>query len=392
MRTPFRMLLALVAALAPVTAPGLDNGLARTPPMGWNSWNKFQCNVSEALILETADTLVATGMRDAGYVHLNIDDCWHGERDADGVIQADPARFPGGMKALADYVHGKGLKLGLYSDAGTETCGKRPGSYGFEEEDARQYAAWGIDYLKYDWCHTGGIDAREAYAKMRDALARTGRPIVFSMCEWGQSKPWTWAADVGNLWRTTGDIGLCWEKKDCKKSYETGVVNILDLQAGLEAYAGPGRWNDPDMLQVGNGLTEEEDRAHFSLWAILAAPLLAGNDLRAMSAATREILTNREVIAVDQDPMGAQGRRVRDDGSEEVWARPLQGGAIAVVLLNRGEQPVRIGVRWSELDWPSGPVAVRDLWRKEDQGSFDDGYAALVPPHAVAMLRLARAR
>ncbi|HEY7513945.1 MAG TPA: glycoside hydrolase family 27 protein, partial [Vicinamibacteria bacterium] len=286
----------------------------------------------------------------------------------------------------------KGLKLGIYSDAGTQTCGKRPGSYGFEEEDARQYAAWGIDYLKYDWCHTGGIDPKEAYPRMRDALARAGRPIVFSMCEWGRSKPWEWAASVGNLWRTTGDIGPCWEKKDCKKSYETGVVNILDLQVGLEAYAGPGHWNDPDMLQVGNGLAAEEDRAHFSLWAILAAPLLAGNDLRGMSATTREILLNREVIAVDQDPMGRQGRKVRDDGSEEVWARPLQGGASAVVLLNRGERPAPIGVRWTELALPAGRVAVRDLWRKEDRGPFADGYTASVPAHGVAMLRLTPAR
>ena len=376
--------------LSAVSAPALDNGLARTPPMGWNSWNKFQCDVSEELIRQTADTLVATGMRDAGYVYLNIDDCWHGERDSEGIIHPEPKRFPSGMKALADYVHGKGLKLGIYSDAGTQTCGKRPGSYGFEEEDARQYASWGIDYLKYDWCNTGGIAARDAYPKMRDALLRTGRPVVFSMCEWGRSEPWTWAATVGNLWRTSGDIGICWEKKACEKSYETGVMNVLDLQVGLEAFAGPGHWNDPDMLQVGNGLSDTEDRAHFSLWAILAAPLLAGNDLRSMSAATRDILLNREVIAVDQDALGVQGRKVRDDGAEEVWARPLSGGAMAVALLNRGEQPVRIRVGWSELGWPAGPVAVRDLWRKEDMGAFRDGYVALVPSHGVAMVRLTR--
>jgi alpha-galactosidase len=388
-----RTILVLAAGVLPVwPASALDNGLARTPPMGWNSWNRFQCDVSEALIRQTADALVETGMRDAGYVHLNIDDCWHGERDADGLIQVDPARFPGGMKALADYVHGRGLKLGIYSDAGTQTCAKRAGSYGFEEEDARQYASWGIDYLKYDWCNTGGIDAKEAYTKMRDALARTGRPIVFSMCEWGRSEPWTWAGAVGNLWRTTGDIGICWEKKACEKSYETGVMNILDLQIGLERYAGPGRWNDPDMLQVGNGLTAEEDRAHFSLWAMLAAPLLAGNDLRAMSPATRETLLNREVIAVDQDPLGIQGRKFRDDGAEEVWARQLQGGGMAVVLLNRGDQPVRISVRWSELGLPAGRHAVRDLWRKEDVGSLEEGYSARVPGHAVAMVRLTRPR
>ncbi len=371
-----RTVLVLLMLVPAVSTQALDNGLARTPPMGWNSWNKFQCDVSEELIRQTADTLVSTGMRDAGYVYLNIDDCWHGERDSEGMIQPEPKRFPSGMKALADYVHGKGLRLGIYSDAGTQTCGKGPGSYGFEEEDARQYAAWGIDYLKYDWCNTGGIAARDAYPRMRDALLRTARPIVFSMCEWGRSEPWTWAAAVGNLWRTSGDIGICWEKKACEKSYETGVMNVLDLQVGLEAYAGPGHWNDPDMLQVGNGLSDTEDRSHFSLWAILAAPLLAGNDLRRMSAATRDILLNREVIAVDQDALGVQGRKVRDDGGEEVWARPLSGGAMAVALLNRGDLPVRIRVGWSELGWPSGPVAVRDLWKKEEVGSFRDGYVA----------------
>jgi len=366
----------------------LENGLARTPPMGWNSWNKFQCEVNEELIRRTADALVETGLRDAGYVHLNIDDCWHGSRDAEGFIHPDPARFPNGLEAVADYVHSKGLKLGIYSDAGTETCGKRPGSLGYEEKDAQQYARWGIDYLKYDWCNTEGLKAPEAYAKMRDALAKTGRPMVFSICEWGNSQPWTWAATVGNLWRTTGDIGICWEKKACPHDWQIGVMNILDLQVGLEEYAGPGHWNDPDMLQVGNGLSDVEDRAHFSLWALLAAPLLAGNDLGNMSAATKETLTNREVIAVDQDPLGIQGRKVRDDGAEEVWARPLRGGAMAVVLLNRGDAPVRMKLTWQELGLAGKPVAVRDLWRKSDLGSFEHGYSDAVPPHGVVMLRL----
>jgi len=291
---------------------------------------------------------------------------------------------------VADYVHGKNLKLGIYSDAGNKTCAKRPGSRGFEEKDARQYASWGIDYLKYDWCNTEGLRAQAAYTTMRDALAKAGRPIVFSICEWGSSQPWTWAGSVGNLWRTTGDIGLCWEKKSCKREWETGVMNILDLQVGLEEFAGPGHWNDPDMLQVGNGLTDVEDRAHFSLWALLAAPLLAGNDLRNMSAATKETLTNREVIAVDQDPLGVQGRKVRDDGNEEVWARPLSGDAKAVILLNRGDAPVRVKVTWRELDWPLQPTRVRDLWQKQDMGSFREGYFAEVAPHAVAMLRLTR--
>jgi alpha-galactosidase len=388
-RMPF--VLAAAVVLTPVRARALDDGVARTPPMGWNSWNKFQCNVSEALVRQTADALVTTGLRDAGYVYLNIDDCWQGSRDAQGFIQPDAARFPGGMKALAGYVHDRGLKLGVYSDAGTQTCAKRPGSHGFEDKDAQQYASWGVDYLKYDWCSTDGLRAETAYVAMRDALARTGRPIVLSICEWGQSQPWSWAAPVGNLWRTTGDIGLCWEKKACKRAWETGIVNILDLQVGLEGYAGPGHWNDPDMLQIGNGLTDTEDRAHFSLWAVLAAPLLAGNDLRAMSAATRETLTNREVIAVDQDPLGVQGHKARDDGAEEVWARPLAGGSMAVVLFNRGDA-VRIHVGWSELGWPVRPTIVRDLWQKRDVGSFRDGYSAEVAPHGVVMIKLGPGR
>ncbi len=391
-RAPFALLAAVVAALAPGSAAALENGLARTPPMGWNSWNKFQCDVSEKLIEEVADALVATGMRDAGYVYVNVDDCWQGARDAGGFIEPDASRFPSGMKALASYVHARGLKFGLYSDAGTQTCAKRPGSRGFEQNDARRYASWDVDYLKYDWCYTDGVAPQSAYGAMRDALVKTGRPIVFAICEWGKSQPWTWAAPVGNLWRTTGDIGICWEKKACKSEWTTGVTNILDLQVGLEDYAGPGHWNDPDMLQVGNGLTDTEDRTHFSLWALLSAPLLAGNDVRTMSAATRETLTNRDVIAVDQDPLGVQGHKVRDDGAEEVWAKPLTGGAMAVILLNRGEAPVRIKVRWTELGWPARPVAVRDLWRKEDLGAFREGYSAEVAPHGVVMVLLKPSR
>jgi alpha-galactosidase len=294
------------------------------------------------------------------------------------------------MEALGDFLHAKGLKLGIYSDAGGKTCAKRPGSLGFEEKDAEQYANWGVDYVKYDWCNTEGLKAEEAYTKMRDALRKTQRPMVFSICEWGTSQPWTWATSVGNSWRTTGDIGACWVKGGCAKTWESGIMNILDLQVGLEAYAGPGHWNDPDMLQVGNGLTDVEDRSHFSLWALLAAPLLAGNDITTMSNATKEILLNREVIAVNQDPLGVQGSKVRDDGAEEVWAKPLQGGAKAVILLNRGTAPVRIKVRTSDLGWPSGPVSVRDLWQKKDLGGFSDGYFAEVPSHGVAMVRITR--
>ncbi|HKC11276.1 MAG TPA: glycoside hydrolase family 27 protein, partial [Vicinamibacteria bacterium] len=247
--------------------------------MGWNSWNKFGCDVSEKLIKETADAMVATGMKDVGYQYVVIDDCWQVKRDEKGRIVPDPERFASGMKDLANYVHGKGLRFGLYSDAGTGTCKKRPGSKGYEELDAKTYAEWGVDYLKYDWCNTQGQDTRDSYGRMSRALRGSGRPIVFSMCEWGTTKPWLWAQGVGHLWRSTGDIQDCW---DCSKSWGgMGVLHIIDLVADLHPYAGPGHWNDPDMLEVGNGgLNPAESRAHFSFWCLLAAPLMAGNDLR----------------------------------------------------------------------------------------------------------------
>ena len=366
----------------------LDNGLAKTPPMGWNSWNKFGCNVSEKLIKEMADAMVTSGMRDAGYVYLVIDDCWQIDRDAQGNIVPDPQRFPSGMKALADYIHAKGLKFGLYSDAGTLTCQKRPGSRGYEFQDARQYAAWGVDYLKYDWCSTGTQNAPASYSIMRDALAKAGRPIVFSICEWGTAKPWLWAKDVGNLWRTTGDIQDCW---DCKRDWGgMGVVHILDLQDGLESHAGPGHWNDPDMLEVGNGgMTPTEYRSHFSLWCILAAPLMAGNDLRSMPAEVKEILTNREVVAIDQDSLGMQGRRVNRDGDKEVWAKQLADGGRAVVLFNRGAQAAELSVSWMDIGYPPHLSAnVRDLWAHKDIGKVSGKFSVEVPSHGVVMVTI----
>jgi alpha-galactosidase len=380
--------LVLIACASAVEARALDNGLARTPPMGWNSWNKFGCDVSEKLVKEVADALVRSGMREAGYQYLVIDDCWQVGRDAEGNITPDPRRFPSGMKALADYVHSKGLKFGLYSDAGTLTCQKRPGSRGYEFQDARQYAAWGVDYLKYDWCSTGTQNQQASYSIMRDALAKAGRPIVFSICEWGTSKPWLWARDVGNLWRTTSDIQDCW---DCKKDWGgMGFVHILDLQDGLESYAGPGHWNDPDMLEVGNGgMTPTEYRAHFSLWCVLAAPLMAGNDIRTMTPEIAEILTNNEVIAVDQDPAGLQGRRVKRERDLDVWAKQLADGSRAVVLFNRGGAAREMSVAWNEIGYPDSITAsVRDLWAKKDLGQRRGGVAANVPAHGVVMLRI----
>ena len=365
-----------------------DNGLAKTPPMGWNSWNKFACNVSEKLIKEMADAMVTSGMRDAGYVYLVIDDCWQIDRDAQGNIQPDPQRFPNGMKVLADYVHSKGLKFGLYSDAGTLTCQKRPGSRGYEFQDARQYASWGVDYLKYDWCSTSTQNAPASYSIMRDALTKAGRPIVFSICEWGTSKPWLWAGSVGNLWRTTGDIQDCW---DCKRDWGgMGVVHILDLQDGLESYAGPGHWNDPDMLEVGNGgMSIAEYRSHFSLWCLLAAPLMAGNNLRSMSREVAEILTNREVIAVNQDPLGMQGRRVKRNGDQEIWAKQLADGGRAVVLFNRGPKAAEISVSWTDIGYPPHLTAkVRNLWAGKDIGNLSEKFSSEVPSHGVVMVTI----
>jgi alpha-galactosidase len=359
--------------------------------MGWNSWNKFGCNVSEDLIRQIADAMVASGMKDAGYQYVVIDDCWQLERDRNGNIVADPKHFPSGMKALADYVHAKGLKFGLYSDAGTKTCQGRPGSRGYEFQDARQYAAWGVDYLKYDWCSTSTQDAPSSYEIMRAALDASDRPIVFSICEWGKSKPWLWAQGVGNLWRTTGDIQDRWQgKKEWKPgdccSY--GMLDILDLEVGLESFAGAGNWNDPDMLEVGNGgMTTAEYRAHFSLWAILAAPLIAGNDLRDMKPEIREILTHKEVIAVDQDPAGSQGRRVRKNGDREVWSKVMQDGSRAVVLLNRGTKDVEISVAWEDLGYPAHLSArVRDLWQAKDLGERQGKFSSTVAPHSIVMV------
>ena len=379
----------VASAQTQAAAKAVDAGLALTPPMGWNSWNHFGCNVSEQLIRDTADALVSSGMRDAGYQFLVIDDCWHGERDAHGDIQADAQRFPAGIKALADYVHSKGLKFGIYSDAGMKTCAGRPGSRGYEFQDAAQYAKWGVDYLKYDWCNTSTQNAQASYAVMREALNHTGRPIVFSMCEWGTAKPWLWAGEgTGNLWRTTGDITDKW---DGKHGYSLGMMTIVDLNEPLYSYAGPGHWNDPDMLEVGNGgMTAEEYRAHFSLWAMMAAPLIAGNDVAHMSADTRAILMNKDVIAVDQDAMGHAGRRVRKDGDVEVWSRELANGDRAVLLLNRGAAAAPVRFSLAEVGLPERlTLHARDLWSGKDVGAVQGSYtAASVPSHGVVLLRL----
>jgi alpha-galactosidase len=385
--------LTAVPALAETTQEVVNkapNGLALTPPMGWNSWNKFACDVNEQTVRDTADAMVSSGMRDAGYQYVVIDDCWHGPRDANGFITADAKKFPSGIKALADYVHSRGLKFGIYSDAGRLTCGGRPGSQGHECQDALTYARWGVDYLKYDWCSTGDRNAQEAYALMADALRQSGRDIVFSMCEWGTAKPWLWAQNVGNLWRTTGDIFDSFSVKDPKRDWAHTRLQIVDLNEPLWPYAGPGHWNDADMLEVGNGgMSPAEYRAHFSLWAMMASPLMAGNDIAHMDENTRAILLNKEVIAVDQDKLGVQGRRVWKEGNREVWVKPLAGGGRALLLFNRGDAPASIRATADQLGWPADVRAkVRDLWGHKDVGRWAGSIEATVEPHGVAMFRI----
>ncbi len=368
------------ALLTPSAVSQTSSSLAATPPMGWNSWNKFGCNVSDKLIREMADAMVSSGMQAAGYQYVNIDDCWQVSRDAQGTIVADPQRFSSGMKGLADYIHTKGLKLGLYTDAGTGTCEKRPGSLNHEVQDAKTYASWGIDYVKIDWCNSEGLDPEVQYAKLRDALAQSGRPIVFSICNWGVKAPWRWGPKTGNLWRTTGDIS---------DSYDS--MSLIGFgQNGLEIFAGPGHWNDPDMLEVGNGhMNRDEYRTHMALWALLAAPLLAGNDLRNMSAETKELLTNSDVIAVDQDSKGVQGHRVWQEGPLEIWAKPLADGSQAVGLFNRSESAIQMTLDFKGIGAPAA-AKLRNLLDHKDLATAQNSYATEVPKHGVVLLKVSK--
>lgn len=386
--------------------------LAMTPPMGWNSWNRFECEINEQVVRDAADAMVSSGMKDAGYEYIVIDDCWQISRDNQGFIQADPQKFPSGIKALADYIHSKGLKFGIYSCAGRKTCANRPGSRGYEFQDAISYASFGVDFLKLDWCNSEGQNAVESYTLMRDALHAAGRPVVFSLCEWGLHKPWEWAAKVGHLWRTTGDIRNNWNIPDAKegKVWAGGVVINLDMQQGLEKYAGPGGWNDPDMLQVGNGaLNDSENRAHFGLWCMLAAPLFAGNDLTKMTKTTRNLLTNTELIAINQDPLGKQGFKIKDYGEMEVYCKPLMNDELAICIFNRFDYPVTV-----EMDWKTFQVttirdgkrmqlpmnidrndiqlnriySVRDVFAKKETGTTSHVFNREIQSHDVAVFRL----
>jgi alpha-galactosidase len=362
--------LLILGCVLSVPARAQDPTSAATPPMGWNSWNHFACHVSDTVVRAAADAIASNGMKDAGYVYVNIDDCWQGHRDAKGVIQPN-AKFPD-MKALADYVHSKGLKLGIYSSPGPKTCAGYEGSYMHEEQDATQYAAWGVDYLKYDWCSAARVYKPEqmpaVYKKMHDALVKAGRPIVFSMCQYGLRAVWRWGASVGgNLWRTTDDIS---------DNYQSMFFNATS-EDGIQRFAGPGHWNDPDMLEVGNGhMSHDEYITHMSLWCVLAAPLLAGNDLSKMTPDTEAILTNPEVIAVDSR-----------DGPYQILARPLADGSTAVLLMNAGEDTERMTLNLKDIG-VFKPADVRDLWEKKDLGKFTGSFWAEVPKHGAVLVKV----
>ncbi|MFI9246502.1 NPCBM/NEW2 domain-containing protein [Streptomyces sp. NPDC053086] len=377
-------LAAPAATPAAPTAPARADGLALTPPMGFNNWNSTHCRAefNEDMVKGIADLFVTKGLKDAGYQYVNLDDCWAlPDRDANGKLVPDPVRFPGGIKAVADYVHAKGLKLGIYTSAGTKTCNSAgfPGALGHEYSDARQFADWGVDYLKYDNCNNQGVDAEQRYRTMRDALKATGRPIVYSICEWGENKPWEWASGVGQLWRTTGDISDSW----------SSMLSILKQNLPLAPHAGPGHWNDPDMLEVGNGgMTDTEYRSHFSLWSVMAAPLLIGTDLRKASQATFDILDDKEVIAVDQDPLGKQGAVVSSAGGRWVVAKEMKDGSRAVALFNESGTAQRIATSASAVGLPDADAyTLRDLWQHRGYNTAGT-IAATVPAHGTVLLRV----
>lgn len=373
----------MVLLLTSSPAIAKDETLALMPPMGFNNWNAFGCEVSADLIMDTADAMVATGLADAGYEYVNIDDCWaEQERDAEGRLVPDDVKFPDGIAPVADYVHSRGLKLGIYADAGTATCAEYPGSLGYEQIDAQTFAGWGVDYLKYDNCFNQSDGSQQEYiarySAMEDALDATGRPIVYSICEWGSSQPWEWAGDVGHLWRTTGDIQDNWES----------LKGITAANLPLADAAGPGHWNDPDMLQIGNGgMTQTEYQTHFSMWAVMAAPLLIGTDLRDVSQETLDILLNGDVIAVDQDPLGAQGRVVADNGGLIVVDKPLEDGSHAVALYNSTDADATISTTAEQVGLPvAANYQLTDLWSKQ-VSETDSEIAATVPAHGTTLYR-----
>jgi alpha-galactosidase len=379
----------------------LTGQLAPTPPMGFNTWNTFQTKINEDMLKDMVDVFVSSGMRESGYQYFVLDDGWMSmERDQNGSLLADPVKFPHGMKAFADYVHSKGLKFGIYNCAGSKTCAGYPGTRGHEYEDARLYASWGVDFLKYDWCNTDSLNTPEAYKTMSAALRATGRPIVFSICEWGSHNPWLWAGGIGELYRTTGDIGLSFFSNKNYGNWEAqSVISILDKQIPIRKYNGPNHWNDPDMLEVGNGMSYNEDKAHFSLWCMLAAPLAAGNDLRKMSAQTRDILTNKEMIAIDQDARGIAAFKMVMPDSLEMWVKPLINNELAICFLNRTGSSKKIDMDWKdynisdalsglEVHFDNQYFSLRDLWLKKDAGKTDKKLVREIASHEVIVFKL----
>lgn len=375
-------------------------GLAETPPMGWNSWNTFATDINEDLVKGIADTFERDGYKEAGYEYIVLDDGWMSmERDENGNLVADPEKFPGGMKALVDYVHSKGLKFGLYNCAGTKTCAGYPGSRGYEYQDAQLYASWGVDYLKYDWCNTGKLNAEEAYITMRDALYKAGNPVVFSICEWGDNDPWKWGEKVGHLWRVTGDIINCWDCEVGHGSWSSwGVWKIINMRKDIRKAAGPGHWNDFDMMEVGNGMTAAEDRSHFAMWSMLASPLILGNDVRSASKETIKTLTNKEVIAVNQDKLGIQALRFTNEGEFEIWVKPLDNDEWAMVFVNMSNEP-----RELDFDWKKHHIGddvngrnlnikenykIRDLFNHKELGDISKNLKTTIGSHDVLMVRL----
>jgi alpha-galactosidase len=379
MKFPIRPVILLMLLGLTGLAPGWNNGICLTPPMGWNSYYHYGNNINENIIGWITNAMVTSGMRDAGYNCVLIDDAWMASsRDASGKLQSDPVRFPKGIKFLADFVHSKGMKLGVYEDRGTSTCYGLPGSYDHEVLDAKTFADWGVDYIKIDNCAAVG-DLQTVYTAWHDAIAASGRPMVFSICSWGY--PGTWAESAGHLWRTYGDMWDGWDR----------VQEVVEANAILASHAGPGHWNDPDILQVGRGgMTQTQYRAHFSLWAIMAAPLIASGDLVHLADSAKTIYLNKEIIAVDQDSLGIQGARIGVNGTQEVWSKEIKDGSRAVLLFNQGSSPASISVSWSEIGLAWDTASVRDLWDHTDKGNFFKTYSATVPGTGVVMLKISK--
>lgn len=376
-------------------------GLALTPPMGWNSWNTFRTDINEKLVMEIADAFVKYNLKDAGYEYIVLDDGWMArERDADLKLVPDPKKFPNGMKAVVDYVHSKGLKFGIYNCAGATTCAGYPGSRGFEFQDAKQYAEWGVDFLKYDWCDTKNINPIGAYETMRNAIAATGRPMIFSICEWGDNDPWLWAEEMGHMWRVTGDIINCW---NCELSYGSfsswGIWPIINMRQDIRKYSGPGHWNDFDMMEVGNGFSPSEDRVHFAMWCMLSSPLILGNDVRTMNQETQKLLTNKEIIAINQDELGIQGYRHINDGNFEVWAKPLANGEWAIAFVNMRETEQILNFDWNQhpisdqmvsrtIELEKHQYSLRDVIAHKDAGTTAKKISQKVAGHDLLLFRL----